>query len=336
MKNIFWIIGVFVVVISCNQTEKKIAQISLDYKVIRFDSLIFTMDTTHIAQSMTTLKQQYPNFTNYYLYYILQLDTSFQATEKRNETIKNFIRIYKPLYDTCENKLGNLNKEKTALYQGFQHLKYYFPQFHIPTVYTYVASFNGLGVAVFPNNILGIGLQMFLGGDFSYYQNREFTSIFPPYISKRFAPPYMVRSCVDQELRDLFPTENQKFSLVEQMIIEGRYWYVLKQLMPNVSDTIITQYTKAQLAWCEANERDLWQYILAQNKNMYTKDFETIRMYMGEAPFTQNIGQLSPGNIGSWIGMQIVNAYMKNHEISLQELMQKNPAHIFQQSKYLY
>ncbi|MGL4346970.1 MAG: hypothetical protein ACRCR9_02660 [Chitinophagaceae bacterium] len=336
MKKILRIIFVFLIIISCNQTEQEIQKIHLNYKVVRFDSLFFSMDTIEIASSMEKLSNQYPLFTSYYLYYILQFDTSFQTTQIQNKAIKNFIRIYKPLYDSSRKKLGNLSLEKIQLYKGFQHLKYYFPQFITPNVYTYIASFNGLGVAIFPKDILGIGLQMFLGKDFSYYKHTGFSSIFPTYISKRFSSEYMVRMCIDQELRDLYPIESEHFSFIEQIIVQGRYWYVLKKLLPNISDTIITQYSKEQLIWCQSNETELWKYILAQNKNMYTKDPEIIRMYLGEAPFTQNIGQHSPGNIGSWVGLQIVSSYMKNHTMSLQELMEKKPAHIFQQSKYFY
>lgn len=42
----------------------------------------------------------------------------------------------------------------------------------------------------------------------------------------------------------------------------------------------------------------------------------------------------SPGQIGAWIGLQIVNAFMENNDVSLQELIKTNEEQIFAKSKY--
>jgi uncharacterized protein YjaZ len=38
--------------------------------------------------------------------------------------------------------------------------------------------------------------------------------------------------------------------------------------------------------------------------------------------------------VGAYIGWQIVNSYMKNNEVSLQQLLQTNAQEIFEKSKY--
>ena len=42
----------------------------------------------------------------------------------------------------------------------------------------------------------------------------------------------------------------------------------------------------------------------------------------------------SPGRVGVWIGWQIVRSYMKNNNVTLQELFAKDAKEIFDNSKY--
>ena len=57
---------------------------------------------------------------------------------------------------------------------------------------------------------------------------------------------------------------------------------------------------------------------------------------MDERPNIPEIGEKCPGRIGSWVGLDIIRAYMENNpEISLQELMANPDAKdILNKSKY--
>jgi hypothetical protein len=60
-----------------------------------------------------------------------------------------------------------------------------------------------------------------------------------------------------------------------------------------------------------------------------------IQTYIGEAPFTQNMPESSPGNLGQWIGWRIIEEYAKrNEKLSLQEVLATPPRNIFEGSKY--
>ena len=46
---------------------------------------------------------------------------------------------------------------------------------------------------------------------------------------------------------------------------------------------------------------------------------------MNDAPFTAPVSQDSPGRLGTWLGWQIVDSYMKkNQNIGLKNLMDEN------------
>ena len=62
----------------------------------------------------------------------------------------------------------------------------------------------------------------------------------------------------------------------------------------------------------------------------------TIKKFTGEAPFTAEFGDASPGRAANWLGLQIVCAYMdKNKEVALKQLMENNDYQsIFREAKY--
>jgi len=89
-----------------------------------------------------------------------------------------------------------------------------------------------------------------------------------------------------------------------------------------------------QLKDSYANEAVIWDFFL-NNDLLNNTDQDIIKNYIGESPKTQELGEGSPGNIGSFSGWQIVKKYMeKNSKTSLKELMKMNAREIYNQSKY--
>jgi hypothetical protein len=57
---------------------------------------------------------------------------------------------------------------------------------------------------------------------------------------------------------------------------------------------------------------------------------------LGEAPFTQGLSQeYSPGNLGTWVGWQIVKKFVAGRtELAPEAVMKTSPATILEQAKY--
>ena len=89
------------------------------------------------------------------------------------------------------------------------------------------------------------------------------------------------------------------------------------------------------MEWCNTNEGLIWSYIV-KNEDLYSVNPATIQTYLGEAPFTQGFSQeLSPGNIGQWIGWKIVEKYaQKNESTSLTDVMNASAKQILDGAKY--
>ncbi|MBK1440145.1 hypothetical protein JHJ32_09125 [Parapedobacter sp. ISTM3] len=73
--------------------------------------------------------------------------------------------------------------------------------------------------------------------------------------------------------------------------------------MPDVADSLKIGYTGQQWAWANRFERDIWAWFLQENL-LYEADYNRIQKYLGEAPFTPELGEQneSAPKLGVFIG----------------------------------
>ena len=109
----------------------------------------------------------------------------------------------------------------------------------------------------------------------------------------------------------------------------------MDRFLPATPDSLKTGYPKQQLNWCEANEGLIWNDIITTQKDLFTKDPMVIQNYLGEAPFTQSLGPSSPGNIGQWIGWQIVKKFAGNNSsMSVSDVLKTDAGKLLEEAKY--
>ena len=123
--------------------------------------------------------------------------------------------------------------------------------------------------------------------------------------------------------------------LIDQIVVHGREAWLLDQFLPSTADSLKLGFTQNQIDWCEQNEALIWSY-LVKNIDLQSTDPDLIQNFLGEAPFTAGLDQdHSPGNLGNWIGRQILRAYKKKHpNVSLSEVIKLTPAQILEGAAY--
>jgi hypothetical protein len=222
---------------------------------------------------------------------------------------------------------------ENELKNGLKLLKYYFPRYTLPPkIVTYTGPFDAPGIAL-TRFTLAIGLQLYAGRNFSFYKSQQGQEMYPAYISRRFESEYITPNSMMALAQDLFPDESGNRPLVEQMIQKGKYWWLVNQFLPQSNDSLITGFTEKQLSWCRANEGMIWNFFL-QN-DLFSIDPDMIKNFVGEAPSTQGMPDSSPGNIGQWVGWQIVQKYVeKNPAITPEQLMKTDAKKIFGDARY--
>lgn len=320
---------------ACNNKSNgpDVSGIKVDIPVARFDRAFFSMDSLNIPAGLRQLQQQYPDFYTDFMQQVLGVSG---ADTNRNTLFvtHEFLAGYRPIYDSLQAVYKKTDWLKEELEHAYQYVKYYFPKYNPGKATLFVGPFDAPGVATTRSGI-AIGLQQFAGSTFSVYQSEQGQELFPIYISRRFAPEYITANCMKAVVQDLFPDESGGKSLIEQMVEKGKQWYLLDKFMPFAPDSVKTGYTRHQLEWCKEFEGNIWSHIV-KNEDLQSLTPSTIQVYIGEGPFTQGLSQEdSPGNIGQWIGWQIVKKFaQKNSSMTPEEIMRTSAKKILEEAKY--
>ncbi|HEX5654768.1 MAG TPA: hypothetical protein VFX58_16945 [Chitinophagaceae bacterium] len=321
-----------------NENAPDLSGINADVAVHRFDQDFFSLDSNNLLPGLNSLYAKYPVLTPIFLQNILGLDSISTLPG-----VKNFLHLSRPIWDTVNQVFRNISSIEKDFEKAFRYVKYYFPDYKLPNLVTVVGPVDALArssAGYTPDflgpDFLGISLQFYLGADYPVYKDAYFVeAVAPAYRSRRFSKEYIIGDGMQLIVDDLFPDQSSSKPLIEQMIERGKQWFLLDKFLPGEPDSVKTGYTAAQLKWCEENEGLIWSYII-KNEDLYALDPVTIHTYIGEGPFTQGFSQeLSPGNLGQWIGWRIVQKYAeKNPSLHPREIMKASPKTILDEAKY--
>jgi hypothetical protein len=316
---------------SCKNNDKPdVSHIKVDLTLERFEQSFFRIDTNRITEGLSELRNAHPGFYPYFLREIMFVNPMDQASFN---VVKRVLIDYRPINDSIQKKYADLSWLKNELTTGFKYVKYYFPDYRLPGIVTYIGTLDAPGLYVAPGYI-GIGLHQFAGKNFSVYQAGPIQEMYPAYISRRFDKEYIVPGVMSAVADDIYPDKKAGLPLIEQMVEKGKQWWLADHFLPDAHDSLITGYTGKQVDWIADNEGNVWSYLM-KNENLYSIEPETIQLYMEPSPYTQNMSDASPGQIGPWIGWQIVKKYAAAHSsMNMKEILTTPARTIFQESKY--
>ena len=314
MKYYLLLFTLLVFFLSCdkkNKIEKKVEEIPVAVKVERFDKIFFETAPEDLAK----IKKVFPYF------FPAGNDDSVWLEKMKHP-------LWRELYGEVQKKYANFNPIKSDVETLFKHIRYYFPKTKVPKVITVISEMDYNNKVIYADSLLIISLEMYLGKNHKFYQ-------FPNYIKQNFEQkqimPDIVSSFSKQKTR---PDRDGNF--LSAMIQSGKELYLKDMLLPEYSDEDKIGYTAEQLTWCAENEAYIWRYFI-EKEMLYSDDQKLLPRFINPAPFSKfylEIDNESPGQVGAWVGWQIVRSYMKNNEVSLQQLLDANAKEIFEKSKY--
>lgn len=335
MRVVFVFLITAVLLISCNSNDKTpdVSNIKIELTTLRFENDLFSLDSLNFAANLDKLQAKYPSFGENFIYTVLGADPKW-PTDTVASYVSGFIHSYREIYHSSQLIFKDFTPYEKEIKTGLQYLSYYFPEYALPKkVITFIGPMNGIGVAA-AEDMLCVGLQLHLGKDFSVYKSALVRETYPDYVSRRFAPDYIAVDCFKLLLQDIYPEKMEDKPLVQQMVEKGKRLYILSKLLPRTDEYKLIGYTEEQLKAVYEHEPAVWN-LFVQNNFLQTIDNNIIKNYIGESPKTQELGEASPGNIGSFAGWQIVKKFMvKNAGYSLPQLMNTDPEKIYLEAKY--
>ncbi len=314
MKKIISLLVVFFVFYSCNkrpETEKKIENIPVSITLERFDKAFFE----NPVNELLVLKDKYP--------YFFPLNTPDSVWINK---IKN--PLWRELYSEVQKKYPTFEPEKKEIENLFQHIKFYFPKTRTPKIITLISEMDYNAKTIYADSLVLISLEMYLGKKHKFYE-------FPDYLKQNFEQNQILPDIVSSfSLRKIPPPVDK--SLLSQMVYAGKELYLKDILLPQATDAVKMGYTEEQIKWCDENETYMWRYFI-QEKLLYSTESKLANRFINLAPFSKfylEIDNETPGRVGAWVGWQIVRSYMKNNDVSLQQLLLMDAQELFNKSKY--
>lgn len=315
MKNWSCLLFVLSLFISC--TNKSKIEQEIDKTIVNVDFALFHDALLgKDAQGLKELKKNFP-----YLFPPQMPDSI--VGNRRKDTVQQF------LYKEVKKVYPNFSAQKLELKQLFQHLKYYQKDFVIPTVVTDLTGVSYQDRILYANNLLLISLDLFLGKEHEVYSG------FSMYLAETFTPKHITTEVAKKIIESTYPFDRNR-TFLGQIIFEGKKLYLLDLYLPKVPDEVKLGYAKNKFEWAVSNEAAVWSYFI-KNDLLYSTDPSLKESFIDLAPFSKfftTADKSSPGSIGSYMGLQIVRAYVKNNTTTVDELMNTDAEEILNKSKF--
>ncbi|MBT8297180.1 MAG: gliding motility lipoprotein GldB [Maribacter sp.] len=314
MKSPLYIVLLLTVILTGCGNEDKVAQevqnIPLELRVSRFD--IKFADA--IADDIPQLRKEYP-----YLFpapdsvWVAKLQDSLQK-ELREEVKAEFI---------------DFDKETADIELLFKYIKYYFPKYNVPRIITVTNDVDYKNRIILADSLLLIGLDNYLGSGHKYYGGLQ------NYIAQDMDRDFMVSNIASAFANKVVSGPKER-TFLAQIIYFGKILFLKDKLMPFHTDAQKITYSQDELLWAQANEEPMWRYFI-ENELLYSTDNKLSQRFLDPAPFSKfglELDNESPGQLGRYLGWQIVRSFMNRNDISLQQLLNLSAEEIFKESNY--
>lgn len=299
-----------------------VSSIQVQLNVQRLEQVLFSLKS---KEAVFKFLQEHKQFAEQFLG-----ATSPKAVEAIAEQLYAMIEDphIQTLYEEVQQVFGDCSAIQQQLATAFRHLKYYYPDFKVPQVATFI---TGMGDDLYVSeDLIVIGLDFFMG------EGAKFRPIgMPDYLLRGYQPTQIVPKIALLLSQRFIQTDEQDATLLADMLYYGKAYYFAQALLPTTTASTLLVYTPAQLADVEQHQKIIWGHFI-ENELLYSTDHVEKTTYIGDSPFVSTIGPRCPGYIGRWLGWEIVKKYMKKHtEVSLPTLMSEpDTQKLFTQSKY--
>ncbi|MCZ4407991.1 hypothetical protein O3Q51_04180 [Cryomorphaceae bacterium 1068] len=310
--------SLFFFLLSCSSDRFSVDTSKVDYQpeFLRLDRAIFDEQSKLTQEELTSLTSQYGSFLEVYMVDIMQMPPP------DNPMLPEFLSrftgdlTWQKLQASVDQIYPDLSAQEEVLAEALRAYSIHFGNKDLPQLVAYNSGFN---VGIFPSSEwLGVGLEWYLSPENEVVKQLP-PDLFPQYKRDKMKPQYLAVNA----LKGWLFFKNQDLTgedMLSSMVFNGKMLYITRALM-EVTDADLLNYSPAQLEWAEDSEYAIWTYLL-ENDLVFSTDFRQINKMMNDGPFTPGMPAESPGGVGNWLGLQMVEAYMnENENLTLQDLL---------------
>src|SRR6056297_2133256 len=178
---------------SCNRNPLKvdISGIEEEVDVVRFEEKLFGLPMQDTLAELMELRNEHPDFFDLFTWKVIGIGGIEEKhfTKMMGQFLTDTMVCH--VKTLAEKKFADFEKREKEIINAFKHYSYHFPDKELPKVYTMISGFNQSVVTA--KDIIGIGLDKYLGRDCSYYKQ---LSTVPHYKIKNMHPQKIVADVV--------------------------------------------------------------------------------------------------------------------------------------------
>ena len=304
-NKIFTVILFVFFIIGCKDVNN-----DLDIDVVRFEKQFYNSD----EKQLDNLIYKYP----------FLFPSQFPKSNWINK-INDSVEI--SLYNKSIIEFKDYDFSSLKLKSIFNNAKNILENFNSPKIFTLITKSDFKDRMIYSGPYLFISLNLYFGSN--YYTD------LPSYISRRMDKSFIVNDIAFKISEGYVSGEDDR-TLIYKMIEYGKILYLNKLLNINEEDWVIFNTTLEKMKWTNENEFEIWSFFV-ENEYFFSTDIDLRSRFLSESPYSKfnlDIDKQSPGAIGRWLGYKIVDSYMTNNNINLNELVGLDHYTIFKNSKY--
>ncbi len=302
--------------------------VSVPLKHTNLDSLIATADSAHVLAVLMEQRVRIPDIIDYQLGYCFGVGSVMDSAVTHNLELYRSNRYIQRLEKRIAEKFPKLSERTQKISDAFVQLKAHFPDGKFPREIVYMNS-SFQSSAFCSEHEIAIGLERYLGAKTDVIAELP-TQDFFPWIKEKMDPQYIERDAVAAWVMTHMVEEKEGVNNIEAMIRWGKIIYMTEAAFPDMPKHWIMRYKESEYNWALENERAFWDYLVDQ-KLLFETNERTQANLLNDGPFTTGLPEKGPDRLGQFLGWRILQSYMEQYDISLQELMAKPYTELLQE-----
>jgi hypothetical protein len=311
-KNYFLLFLVLGILTSCSKDKASI-------HLMRFEQDLFDKQSLASSNHFANLQKKYGPFYQTFAEEMLNISEEERAVAYQ-PSLDKFVHFpsIQQLKFEVDSVFPDMVKFEQQLADAMGVYQKEFPQDRVPSFITFLSEFGYAHANL--DTIVSIGLDMYLGASYALYPALDF----PDFMVAKLRKEYMLANTLKSLAIGKYEHQLRDKRFLAMMLFEGKIRYFIKELAPEIPDTILLGYSQAQHQWAKENEGMIWAHLL-ETKMLFQQDPAVYMRYVNDGPFTIATGvpQESAPAIGVFAGYQIVKEFMdKNRSVSLKQLME--------------
>lgn len=310
-------VGCLAILSSCQWGGKSGGTSDMDIKVARYDRLQYEYVTMNSISALQKMNTNYPRVTKLLIEDVLAL-----GAVDDNQINDRLLEYYSDstllaLMEDAETKFKDLGWVEKDLAQGFKRLHREVPSLPVPRIYAQISALNQS--VVVGDSLLGFSIDKYMGADYPLYKR-----FYHDFQSRSMEPSRIVPDCFTFYLLSQYPVPwGPGRSLLDVMMHRGKISWVVSELLEFSSLEEEIGYSEQEIAWCQQNGKRLWES-MQRTGHLYSTDPMMVRTYLMPTPFLPIMDEEVPAHIGLWMGVQLIDAFMKKHsDVTVAELLER-------------